>query len=128
MLKGTIANVTQMPAAFKIKTSHYVIAGLSLVAALGWNDAIKAGIKKVYPVPQEQVSAGFFYAIIITIVLIFVIWMLPDTKSELPHETQVKLKEAETAEKIQNLEQEVIKLKAEKFRQIGNIERMQIFR
>ena len=127
-MSSSIKDVTQMPTAFKVKTSHYVIAGLSLVAALGWNDAIKAGIKKVYPVPQEQVSAGFLYAIIITLVLIFVIWMLPDTKSELPQETQTKIKEAETAEKIQNLEQEVTKLKEEKFRQIGNIERMQILR
>ena len=127
-MSSTIKDVSQMPTAFKVKTSHYVIAGLSLVAALSWNDAIKAGIKKVYSVPQEQVSAAFFYAAIITIVLIFVIWMLPDTKSELPTETQTKIIEAETAEKIQNLEQEVVKLKQEKFRQIGNIEKMQIFR
>lgn len=127
-MSNSIKDVAQMPTAFKVKTSHYVIAGLSLVAALGWNDAIKAGIKKVYPVPQDQISAGFFYAIIITLVLILVIWMLPDTKSELPTETQTRIKEAETMEKIQNLEQEVIKLKQERFRQMGNIEKMQIFR
>lgn len=128
MSNGSIINATQIPNALKIKSSHYVIAGLSLVAALGWNDAIKAGIKKVYPVPQDQVAIGFFYAIIITFVLILVIWMLPDTKSELPHDTQVKIKEAETADKIQQLEQEVTELKEERFRQIRRIEQMAVWR
>ena len=92
-MSNTINDVTQIPQAFKIKTSHYAIAGLSLVVALSWNDAIKSGIKKIYPVPQDQLSAGFLYAIIITLVLILVIWMLPDTKSEHPHDTQKKIAE-----------------------------------
>jgi uncharacterized protein YlxW (UPF0749 family) len=127
-MSATINDVTQIPKALKVKTSHYAIAGLSLVAALGWNDAIKASIKKVYPVPKDQVSAGFFYAIMITIVLLFVIWMLPDTKSELPHDTQNKIKEAETEDKIVQLEKEVTQLKEERFRQMGRIEKMAVFR
>ena len=127
-MNGTITEMTQIPNAFKVKTSHYAIAGLSLVAALSWNDAIKSGIKKVYPIPQAQVSMGFFYAIIITVVLICVIWMLPDTKSELPHSTQTKINEVETAEKIEQLEKEVIQLKEERFRHTGRIEKMSMFR
>ena len=92
------------------------------MVALSWNDAIKSGIKKVYPVPQDQLSAVFLYAIIITLVLILVIWMLPDTKSELPHDTQKKIAEAETQERLERLTKEISNLKQEKFIQRRNIE------
>lgn len=76
---------------FSIKTSHYVIAGMSLVAALSWNETIKAVIGKQFLKPSDEISANVIYSIIITLLLILLIYYLPDTKSELPAETRHKL-------------------------------------
>lgn len=82
---------------FTIKTSHYVIAGMSLVAALSWNDAIKSAINRHFPTPSDSTSASILYSVIITLVLILLVYCLPNTKSELPHETQHRLNLTELA-------------------------------
>ena len=76
---------------FTIKTSHYLIAGMSLATALSWNEAIKQGIHNTYAIPKDTVRATIVYSIVMTILLILIIWMLPDTKSELPLDTQHRL-------------------------------------
>ena len=116
MSSNKIGDILYIPKALTIKSSYYAIAALSLVAALSWNDAIKATIRRVYQVPKDQALAGFIYAFITTLLLIIVIWMLPDTKKELPKETQEKIKEVETEEKLQKLAVEVDELKKENFR------------
>ena len=75
----------------KIKTSHYIISAVGLVTALSWNTSIKEYIQKNYPMPKDNVKANFIYAVIATIILVLLIYLLPDTKSELPVQTQNKL-------------------------------------
>lgn len=99
-----MAPLDKIPAAFKIKTSHYIIASLSLVTALSWNEAMKQFIKKIYAAPEGVLMGNIIYALAITLILIVVIHMLPDTKSELPVDTQTKIKQAET---IQNLQDDI---------------------
>jgi len=84
----TVLNeVSSIPEAFKVKTSHYMIAGLSLVVALSWNDTINHSIKKIYPLQKDQIWANVMYSFIITLVLILVVFMLSDITSELPQGT-----------------------------------------
>jgi len=47
-------------------------AGFGLVAALAWNDAIKALFAAFFPQPGGNVAALFTYALLITILVVFV--------------------------------------------------------
>jgi hypothetical protein len=105
-----MSSLDKIPNAFKIKTSHYIIASLSLVTALSWNEAMKQLIKKIYIAPDGVIMGNIIYALAITLVLIVVIHMLPDTKSELPTDTQAKIRQAEM---IQNLQMDVNRLKSQ---------------
>ena len=89
-----VNSIAQIPEVLKIKTSHYFIGGLSLVTALAWNDAFKQLIARKIP-DAESVQAAFLYAIVMIIILVLVIYALPDTTKELPHTAQAKLSEAE---------------------------------
>lgn len=80
---------------FTIKTSHYLIAGMSLVTALSWNEAMKRNIENIYPMPRDSGKVIIAYSIIMTILLILIIYMLPDTKAELPLDVQHKIHQAE---------------------------------
>lgn len=101
----------QISTAFKIKTSHYIIAGLSLVVALSWNDAIKAIIKNVYILPNDVIWGSILYALTITAVLVLIIYLLPDTKSELPIDTQAKINHAETLQSLRQMQDQVSSIK-----------------
>lgn len=105
-----MAPLDNIPAAFKIKTSHYIIASLSLVTALSWNEAMKLLIKKIYVVPDGVIMGNIIYALAITLLLIVIIHMLPDTKSELPIDTQTKIRQEET---IKNLQDDIKHLQAQ---------------
>jgi len=99
-----------------IKTSHYFIAGVALVTAISWNGAIKDGINKYFPMPEENVIATFIYAICMTLFLIFLIHILPDTSSELPKPVKNKLKMIEVGELTDNISELTDKIKhLEKF-------------
>lgn len=54
------------------EVTRYVTAGLGLVAGLAWNDAIKAAIEVAFPLEKNSVTAKFIYAVIITLVVVFV--------------------------------------------------------
>jgi hypothetical protein len=108
----SIVDPAQIPNAFKIKTSHYIIASLSLVTALSWNEAMKNIIKKIYVLPKDVAWGNVLYALFITLVLIIVIHMLPDTKSELPAETQAKINHLEAIERMRALQEKVAQLQA----------------
>ncbi len=56
----------------KNQTSGYIVAALSLVAGLAWNDAIKALIAILFPLDTSGVFIKFIYAIIVTIIVVFV--------------------------------------------------------
>ena len=56
----------------KKQTAGYLTAALGLVAGLAWNDAIKSLIEAFYPFAKDGVFAKFFYAILITIIVVFI--------------------------------------------------------
>lgn len=53
------------------KMSSLVTAGFGLVAALAWNDAIKALFAVIFP-KTSTIIAQFIYAIIITILIVII--------------------------------------------------------
>jgi hypothetical protein len=105
-----------MNSPFEIKTSHYLIGAVALTAALSWNGAIREAINKSFPMPKDEVVAGFIYALVITVFLVILIEHLPDTSAELPKATQEKIKDAEFREKtlarITRLEIELLKFRS----------------
>lgn len=48
------------------QTAGYILSAFGLIAGLAWNDAVKTLIEYVFPVSQNTLLAKFFYAIIIT--------------------------------------------------------------
>jgi uncharacterized protein DUF5654 len=76
---------------FGVRSSHYIIGGVSIVAALSWNKAIKSIINNLYPLPKDNAFSSIIYALIMTIFVIFIIYILPDTKDMLPENTQNKI-------------------------------------
>ena len=69
----------------KNQTSGYIVAALSLVAGLAWNDAIKALIAFFFPLDSSGIFIKFIYAIIITIFVIIIstsLLKLPDKTRE----------------------------------------------
>lgn len=90
-----------------VKSSHYLAAGFALVAAMSWNSAIRESIDKTYPMPEDNIFAKFMYAIFITVLLIFIVSILPDTRSQLPSKVRTRINEInykEVEERIKTLE------------------------
>ena len=57
------------------KMSALVTAAFGLVAALAWNDAIKAIFKEVFGTP-DKMSAMIAYAIVVTVIaVIMTLWI-----------------------------------------------------
>ena len=56
----------------KEQTAGYMTAALGLVAGLAWNDAIKSLIEVFFPFAKSGLFAKFTYAVVITIVVVFV--------------------------------------------------------
>ncbi len=54
----------------------YLMAALGLIAGLAWNEAAKGLIEHIYPLDQHGLWAKFIYAIIITLVVVIVSWLL----------------------------------------------------
>lgn len=75
-----------------IKTSHYILGAVSLVSALSWNEAVKKIINRYVPNSFGQTSAAVIYALVITLMLVLLIHLLPNTESELPIHVKEKLK------------------------------------
>jgi uncharacterized BrkB/YihY/UPF0761 family membrane protein len=113
MADKKIETTEDIPGALTIKTSHYVIGALSLVTALSWNESINEAIKKVYTVPKDVIWANFLYSVIITVILICVIYMLPNTTKELPPNTQAAITHSENVETIKNMKDKVDNLQAQ---------------
>ena len=53
------------------RTLGYVIAALSLVAGLSWNDAIKAIVESLFPIQQDSWQLKLLYALFITFAVVF---------------------------------------------------------
>ena len=52
------------------QTAGYLIAAFGLVAALAWNDAVKALIDSLFPISTSSLWLKFMYAIIVTIAVV----------------------------------------------------------
>lgn len=50
----------------------YVVAAFGFVAGLAWNEAIKALIEYLFPLSTNTLWAKFLYAIVVTLVVVFV--------------------------------------------------------
>ncbi len=50
----------------------YIIGALGLVAGLAWNEAIRHLIDLVFPLDKNSIWAKFIYAIIITVVVVWI--------------------------------------------------------
>lgn len=69
----------------KNQISGYIVAALSLVAGLAWNDAIKALITILFPLDTSGVFVKFAYAMAVTIFVVIVgiyLLKLPDKSQE----------------------------------------------
>ncbi len=60
----------ELAAKVREKVAGYILAGLGLVSALAWNDAIKALIEQWYPLGQDSVLAKLYYAFIMTLIIV----------------------------------------------------------
>lgn len=58
------------------KTLGYLTAALGLVAALAWNDAIRALINRIFPVEKNNLLAMFIYAAFVTFVVVMITYYL----------------------------------------------------
>ncbi|MBI3420816.1 MAG: hypothetical protein HY006_02025 [Candidatus Sungbacteria bacterium] len=61
---------TSIKKAVQQQTVTYIIAAFGLVAALAWNEAIKALIEHLFPFATGSVSAKIIYALLITLVAV----------------------------------------------------------
>jgi len=95
-----VKSLGEIPTALKIKTSHYIIVGFSIATAIAWNKSIGNAIEQAYPLPKDQVNAGIAYAMIMTIILVIIIYLLPDTKTILPADTQHKINDETEKEEL----------------------------
>ncbi len=78
-----------------VKASHYIIAGFGVVAALSWTNTIRDVVESLMPSPKGKLCAEMIYSLIITLILVLLILILPETKTELPVETQNKIQQKE---------------------------------
>lgn len=76
-----------------IKSTYYILGGVSFVAALSWSNSIKDFLEEAFPRPESKVHANFIYSIIITVILVLLIYLMPDTEVEMPKRTRKKIKE-----------------------------------
>lgn len=58
--------------AIRQRTAGYILAGFGLVAGLAWNEAIKSLIDQFVKVPSNSLIAKFIYALIITLITVFI--------------------------------------------------------
>lgn len=79
--------MNKIPNEVAIRSSHYLLGGLSIVAALGWNETIKKYIAKVYTA-GDGASASLIYALTMTIFLVIMLMILPNTEKLLPQKTR----------------------------------------
>lgn len=58
------------------QTMTYVAGGLSLVAGLAWNDAIKSLIDWFFPLSGNSIVIKFLYAGVLTLVIVIMLTYL----------------------------------------------------
>ena len=67
----------------KKHTITYILAALSFVVGLAWNDAIKTLIEYFFPLNQDSILAKLIYAFLITfIVVLTTVYFVKSTEKE----------------------------------------------
>ena len=56
----------------KEKTLGFIVTAFGLVAGLAWNEAIQSLIKSFFTIDKNSIWAKFLYAIVMTLVLVFI--------------------------------------------------------
>ena len=68
------------------KTIGYIVTAFGIVAGLAWNEAIKSLIDAFFPKPGNGIFIKFFYAIVITllvvVVTVYLLKLTQDKKEE----------------------------------------------
>jgi hypothetical protein len=77
---------------FSIKSTYYILSGISFAAALGWGNTVKAFLDENFPKPNSKTTMNLIYSIVITLMLVILIYLMPDTERELPHKIRKKIK------------------------------------
>ncbi|HZX00865.1 MAG TPA: DUF5654 family protein [Candidatus Paceibacterota bacterium] len=54
------------------RTTGYIVAALSLVAGLAWNDAIKSMIEYAFPLSDSTITAKLLYAVLMTLFIVVI--------------------------------------------------------
>jgi len=67
--------------AVKEKMFTLILAGFGLVAALAWNDAIQTLFKVLFP-KSEGVIGKFVYALLVTLIVVFITLQLKKISGE----------------------------------------------
>jgi hypothetical protein len=63
--------VEKVKAKFQERTINLILGGLTFVAALAWNEAIKSLFETIFK-KNNQLIGLFIYALIVTLVVVFV--------------------------------------------------------
>ena len=67
----------------KKHTVTYILAALSFVVGLAWNDAIKTLIEYLFPLNQNNISAKLIYAFLITLIVVLAtVYFVKSTEKE----------------------------------------------
>ncbi len=64
------------------QTITLILGGLSLIAALAWNDAIQTLFKELFPTGHSDLFYKFGYALVVTTVIVVVSMRLRNLKSK----------------------------------------------
>lgn len=54
------------------KTGQFILAGLTFVVGLSWNDTIKKGIHTAWPNNSDNFTAMLIYSLILTIIAVLI--------------------------------------------------------
>lgn len=68
---------------FLKQTLTMITAAFGVVAALAWNSAIQALIAKLFPAQTAGVRSAFVYALLITVVTVFVTYSVGQVDARL---------------------------------------------
>lgn len=109
LINGAVEKTKEGVVNVKIKSSYFIVAGMGLMAAVSWNNAVKDGVEYYFPMPQTKAYASVATAIIVTILLVLFVIFLPSYDSELPEGTQRKLLET----KMDNMQKQLDTLQQE---------------
>lgn len=88
MLKEKISNHKVIKKAKSLQKDIFknvvgsIIAALGVVVGLAWNDAISQFIKIVFPENKDSIIAKFSYAVMLTIIVVIISYLLLKVSSK----------------------------------------------